>query len=149
MRTLQFFNADPNDFDLIFVSNATAAIKLVAESFRDYQESSGNSKRSKEFWSSENGKRSKGFWYGYHRDSHTSLNGVREFANGGHHCFTNDEEVNDLIHGSEIANSAKIGPRKGQVALFAFPGQSNMTGRRLPLTWYGLLLYQKYSKHEC
>ena len=125
LQALRFFNADPEHFDLIFVSNATAAIKLVAECFRDYHQGS-----SKMLY-----KKSKGFWYGYHRDSHTSVVGVRQAKTGGHHCFRNDAEVNQWIAGSETVTKAKLGPSKGQVGLFAFPGQSNMTGRRLPLTW--------------
>jgi molybdenum cofactor sulfurtransferase len=34
LRALQFLNADPLDFDLVFVANATAGIKLVAEALR-------------------------------------------------------------------------------------------------------------------
>ena len=41
------------------MANATAAMKLVADSLRD---------------------RDAGFWYGYHQESHTSLVGVRELA---------------------------------------------------------------------
>lgn len=134
IRTLQFFNADPDHFDLIFASNATAAIKLVAESFRDYHESS------------ESNKRQKGFWYGYHRDAHTSLIGIREFTHGSHLCFRDDEQVNRWIDGSEDGAKVKLGPLKGQIGLFAFPGQSNMTGRRLPLTWPAKLRSKKGAK---
>ncbi|GAB7357617.1 hypothetical protein MBLNU459_g0117t1 [Dothideomycetes sp. NU459] len=35
-RALRFFNADPEEWDLVFVANATAAIKLVIECFRDH-----------------------------------------------------------------------------------------------------------------
>lgn len=52
LRLLQMFNADPQEFDVVFVANATAGIKLVMDAFRDQDE---------------------GFWYGYHRDAHTSL----------------------------------------------------------------------------
>lgn len=31
----KFFKADPQDFDLVFVANDTAAIKFVAEAFHD------------------------------------------------------------------------------------------------------------------
>ncbi|OCL13832.1 PLP-dependent transferase [Glonium stellatum] len=133
IRALHFFNADPDHFDLIFVSNATAAIKLVAESFRDYPLLSEN-------------KRSKGFWYGYHRDAHTSLVGVREITHGSHWCFRDDEEVNQWIHRSKNGAKVKIGPLKGQIGLFAFPGQSNMTGRRLPMTWPSELRSKKGAK---
>ena len=71
---LERFNADPKHFDLIFVANATAAIKLVSHAFQDY-----------------------GYWYGFHADAHTSLVGVRELATRGHRCFATDEEVNSWI----------------------------------------------------
>lgn len=119
-KTLRFFNADPEHFDLVFVANASAAIKLVMECFRDYGD--------------ENQGRTDGYWYGYHKDSHTSLVGVREATNGTRRCFHNDAEVERWIDGDE-SEPQHQGPRIGQVGLFAYPGQSNMTGRRLPLTW--------------
>jgi len=63
LAALDFFGADPEHFDLVFTANATASIKLVAESFRDL--AADNSASGK-------------FWYGYHKDAHTSLVGVRE-----------------------------------------------------------------------
>ncbi|OJJ40892.1 hypothetical protein ASPWEDRAFT_124227 [Aspergillus wentii DTO 134E9] len=105
LRALRFFNADPEEFDLVFVANATAAIKLVADTLQD-----------------------QGIWYGYHIDSHTSVVGVRELAEKGNKCFLSDEEVETWI--SELDTAETNGPR-----LFAFPGQSNMNGRRLPLRW--------------
>ena len=107
-RVLRFFNADPEHFDLVFVANATAAIKLVADSLRDSD--------------------SRGFWYGYHIDAHTSLVGVRGLANMGHQCFQSDGEVDSWIE--ELGTNQTKAPR-----LFAFPAQSNMNGRRLPLRW--------------
>ncbi|KAJ5201997.1 Molybdenum cofactor sulfurase [Penicillium cinerascens] len=108
LRVLRFFNADPEEFDLVFVANATAAIKLVADSFRDSDH--------------------RGFWYGYHVDAHTSIVGVRELADMGHQCFQSDAEVDAWI--SELASNQTKAPR-----LFAFPAQSNMNGRRLPRRW--------------
>ncbi|KAJ5094273.1 Aminotransferase class V/Cysteine desulfurase [Penicillium angulare] len=108
LRALRFFNADPDEFDLVFVANATAAIKLVADSIRDSDH--------------------RGFWYGYHVDAHTSLVGVREVADLGHQCFQGDAKVDEWI--SELATAQTKAPR-----LFAYPAQSNMNGRRLPLRW--------------
>ncbi|KAF2683516.1 molybdenum cofactor sulfurase protein-like protein [Lentithecium fluviatile CBS 122367] len=105
LRLLGLFNADPEEFDVVFVANATAGIKLVMEAFRDQRE---------------------GYWYGYHRDAHTSLIGVREAA-AQHRCYTSDAEVNDWI---EESDNEAMTP-----ALFAYPAQSNMNGRRLPLCW--------------
>jgi molybdenum cofactor sulfurtransferase len=105
LRLLELFNADPQDFDVVFVANATAGIKLVMDAFRDQEG---------------------GFWYGYHRDAHTSLIGVREAATE-HQCFTSDAEVNSWTERQD--NEAD------RTRLFAYPAQSNMNGRRLPLDW--------------
>lgn len=106
LELLRFFKADPEVYDLVFTANATAAIKLVMEAFR-----------------SQDG----GFWYGYHVDSHTSLVGVRESAKDSR-CFKNDEEVERWIAAAQDDNTATT-------RLFAYPAQSNMNGRRLPLDW--------------
>ncbi|KAL4928860.1 putative molybdenum cofactor sulfurase protein (HxB) [Aspergillus undulatus] len=107
LRALRFFNADPDHFDLVFVANATAGIKLVADAFRDSP---------------------RGFWYGYHVDAHTSLVGARELANAGSRCFLHDEEVDGWI-------SSLSSEDRGVPALFAFPAQSNMSGRRRSMLW--------------
>ncbi|KAF3386714.1 Molybdenum cofactor sulfurase [Penicillium rolfsii] len=108
LRVLQFFNADPEEYDLVFVANATAAIKLVADCLRDSDH--------------------RGFWYGYHADAHTSLVGVREIAYMGNRCFQSDSEVDSWI--SDLPNLPTKAPR-----VIAFPAQSNLNGRRLPLRW--------------
>ncbi|KAJ2894072.1 pyridoxal phosphate-dependent transferase [Zalerion maritima] len=115
-KTLRFLGADPEHYDLIFTANATAAIKLVADGFRDLSEKTNTKK----------------FWYGYHKDCHTSLVGVREFTGGMHHCFENDESVEEWLAGHYYANRPDSSSMLG---LFAYPGQSNMTGRRLPVSW--------------
>ncbi|KAK3633777.1 hypothetical protein LTR22_019961 [Elasticomyces elasticus] len=113
-RALQFFNADPEHLDLVFAVNATAAIKLVIDCFKDHAAASNIP-----------------VWYGYHKDAHTSLVGVRE-STRMHKCFATDEKVDSWI------DSRGLGaPRAVRLGLFAYPGQSNMTGRRLPLNWYG------------
>ncbi|KAI1295827.1 PLP-dependent transferase [Xylaria venustula] len=116
-KLLGFFGASPKDFDLIFVANATAAVKLVADSFRDLGEKTKDRK----------------FWYGYHKDAHTSIVGVRELTYGQFHCFENDQEVEEWLHYPESAFTNRSNPHG--LGLFAYPGQSNMTGRRLPLSW--------------
>ena len=110
LRLLDLFNASPDDYDVVFVANATAGIKLIADAFRDIEG---------------------GFWYGYHRDAHTSLIGVRELARE-HECFGSDEEMEAWLQGGKGVRQADH-PR-----LVAYPGQSNMNGRRLPLGWCSL-----------
>ncbi|KIW94393.1 uncharacterized protein Z519_04369 [Cladophialophora bantiana CBS 173.52] len=110
LQVLQFFNACPDEFDIVFVPNATAAIKLVGDAFRDH---------------------ASGFRYYYHADAHTSLIGVRELATGGTTCFASDGEVEAWLKGLENQRSTV----ERDLSLFAYPAQSNMTGRRLPLKW--------------
>nr|POE63563.1 molybdenum cofactor sulfurase [Quercus suber] len=66
-----------------------------------------------------------GFSYGYHIDSHTSLVGVREMT-VEHKCF---ESVESVVSWTEKCVN------DGTARLIAYPAQSNMTGRRLPLDW--------------
>ena len=127
-QALRFFSADPEHFDLVFTANATAAIKLVAESFRDLAASSSTSGT---------------FWYGYHKDAHTSLVGVRELTNGSHHCFDNDREVEEWLNGASCVSTSE-----GLPCLFAYPGQSNMTGRRRPLSWTKRLRQSTSATHQ-
>lgn len=144
-KTLRLFGADPKHFDLVFVANATAAIKLVGDSFRDLAEKT----------------RSGSFWYGFHKDSHTSLVGVRELTGGNSHCFGGDDEVQEWLQYPEALSQSAHRHRSHRprrhglgLGLFAYPGQSNMTGRRLPTSWAGQLraspaLQNTYSLLDC
>jgi molybdenum cofactor sulfurtransferase len=109
LRLLDLFNASPDEYEVVFVANATAGVKLVMDAFRDAEA---------------------GYWLGYHKDSHTSLIGMREAAKQ-HVCFGSDEEVEDWL-GSDSDGDDISCPR-----LLAYPAQSNMNGRRLPLAWCG------------
>lgn len=122
LKVLKFFNASPDDFDVVFVANATAAIKLVAEAFRD---------------------NAGGFFYGYHGDSHTSLIGCRELAVKGVQCFGDDRSLESWI--SELCQHNRF---SDELQLIAYPGQSNMTGRRLPLSWSGRIRTNASKAHQ-
>ncbi|KAJ5032419.1 uncharacterized protein L3040_009024 [Drepanopeziza brunnea f. sp. 'multigermtubi'] len=133
IQALSFFGADPEHFDLVFTANATAAIKLVAEGFQDLAASNP---------------RSPSFWYGYHKDAHTSLVGIREMTDqGNHYCFTSDDEVEDFLNG-KVGPTGKLHNTEVLPALFAYPGQSNMTGRRLPLEWTQRLRQSNLQSHQ-
>ncbi|KAK1982163.1 MOSC N-terminal beta barrel domain-containing protein [Colletotrichum cereale] len=112
VKLLNFFNADPEGFDLVFVANATAGIKLVSESFRALPG---------------------GFSYAYHEACHTSIIGVREEARGSA-CVANTN-VESWISGELPSSMGPPGPQ----TLFAYTAQSHMDGRRYPLTWPSLL----------
>lgn len=122
LKVLRFFNASPDVFDVVFVANATAGIKLVVESFRGHEG---------------------GFWYGYHKDAHTSLVGARELAAAGHHCFRSDTEVETWL---QDENDSAIKYDYKNYGLFAYPAQSNMDGRRLPLSWSSRLRSSRLCK---
>lgn len=124
LRVLLFFNADPEEFDVVFVANATAGIKLVMEAFGDHES---------------------GYWYGYHKDSHTSLVGVRENATVGQRCFQSDAEVDRWLSGIDTAIESSTEARFG---LFAYPAQSNMNGRRLPPDWPGKIRSSRLAEHR-
>ncbi|KAL4874362.1 pyridoxal phosphate-dependent transferase [Aspergillus karnatakaensis] len=117
IQLLRFFGADPEDFELIFTANATASIKLVGECMSQYAKSQGSL-----------GKK-RGFDYVYHQDSHTSLVGLRELAAAGSMCLLGDKAVENWVDGRPSQCSRR------NVTLFGYPGQSNMTGRRLPRSW--------------
>ncbi|KAI5923288.1 PLP-dependent transferase [Camillea tinctor] len=109
LRVLNFFHADPTEFDLIFVANATAGIKLVTEAFRALPG---------------------GFDYVYHHTCHTSLVGVRQEARNSL-CVDHDA-VNNWLDGRTPTANVE---HRAQSTLFAYPAQSNMDGQRLPLDW--------------
>ncbi|KAK4168509.1 putative molybdenum cofactor sulfurase [Cladorrhinum sp. PSN259] len=110
LRALQFFNADPVEFDLVFVANATAGIKLVADALRAAPD---------------------GFDFAYHKASHTSLVGVREEARNS--VCVDDGQVEAWAAGS--CPFRNDGGNSERPILFGYPGQSNMDGCRYPLSW--------------
>ncbi|KAI1817760.1 MOSC N-terminal beta barrel domain-containing protein [Poronia punctata] len=108
-RVLEFFNADPAEFDVVFVANATAGIKLVGDAFRGSPH---------------------GFDYYYHRACHTSLVGVRQEAQNSV-CFDSKDAERWIKDDAPAMNTEpQLRP-----TLLAYPAQSNMDGRRCPLTW--------------
>jgi molybdenum cofactor sulfurtransferase len=112
LGVLRWFNADPEDYDVVFVANSTAGVKLVGECLREYD--------------------NEGFWLGWHSDAHTSVVGLREIAAEGGTSFDHDGEVEDWLGGMEDDDG---GESRYGLELFAYPAQSNMTGRQLPLNW--------------
>ncbi|CAK7219216.1 hypothetical protein SCUCBS95973_003744 [Sporothrix curviconia] len=108
LRTLQFFKADPAEFDLVFVANATAGAKLVVEAFRALPD---------------------GFSYVYHQACHTSLVGIREEAHSAL-CLPSEG-----VEAWAAGDAPKTQQHGMMDTLFAYPAQSNMDGRRFPLSW--------------
>ncbi|KZF19551.1 PLP-dependent transferase [Xylona heveae TC161] len=108
-KALRFFGASSTDFDLVFVANSTAGMKLVGESIASYSQRTLSSAPLNPLGSGANN--GFGFQYFYHQDSHTSLVGLRELALSGSTCLRNDHDVTQWIRNFQAENSgAQVGP---------------------------------------
>ncbi len=114
---LEFFNASPDEYMVIFTQNSTGALKLIGESYPFGQ----------------------GDHYLLTFDNHNSVNGIREYARSKGAAVTYvpvvlpDLRVDEaqLIQALDTAHS-------GKNKLFAHPAQSNFTGVQHPLEWIPL-----------
>jgi selenocysteine lyase/cysteine desulfurase len=110
----RYFNADPVEYAVIFTANASAALKIVGESYPF----------------EENGQ------YLLTFDNHNSVNGIREFARSkAAPVIYSPMTVPDLrINAAELrANLDKA--IVGGNNLFSFPAQSNFSGVQHSLKW--------------
>ena len=110
---LKFFKGDPNEYLVIFTSNASTALKLVGESYPF-----------------------PGGRYLLTFDNHNSVNGIREFAHARNADVTYipialpDMRVDASQLDRELAR-----PSKNRNNLFAYPAQSNFSSVQHPLEW--------------
>ncbi|MEW5982937.1 MAG: aminotransferase class V-fold PLP-dependent enzyme [Acidobacteriota bacterium] len=113
-RILQFFNASPDEYTLVFTANATHALKLVGESYPF----------------------GPGGRFLLTFDNHNSVNGIREFlrAKGATTTYIPvlppDLQADDQTVDDHLSERAPEAP-----SLFAFPAQSNFSGVQHPLEW--------------
>lgn len=107
-KVLEFFNADPGEYTVIFTSNASAALKLVGEAF-PFRPGSG---------------------FVLLEDNHNSVQGIRVYAEA------KGAETTYLPLDAELrlAADAEIPDAPSMPSLFAFPGQSNFSGVKHPLS---------------
>jgi molybdenum cofactor sulfurtransferase len=119
---LEFFNADPVEYTVIFTQNASGALKLVGESYPFEP----------------------GSHYLLTFDNHNSVNGIREFAHakGAQVTYIPASlpdmrvDLESLAASLELTHSSANG--KGIVSknnLFAYPAQSNFSSVLHPLEW--------------
>src|ERR1700719_321489 len=109
---LSYFNARAEDYILVFTQNASAALKLVGESFPF----------------------APGSRYLLTFDNHNSVNGIREFARAKGATITYAPLVMpelrlDVARLETLLNDAD----PAQANLFAYPAQSNFSGVKHPL----------------
>jgi molybdenum cofactor sulfurtransferase len=111
---LRYFNADPDEYLVIFTQNATGALKLVGES---YPFAPGGS-------------------YLLTFDNHNSVNGIREFARSGGATVTYIPIVAPELRADSraLADALELAC-PGTHNLFAYPAQSNFSGVQHPLEW--------------
>jgi molybdenum cofactor sulfurtransferase len=111
-KVLAFFNADPEDWDVVFTLNASGALKLVAEAYP---------------WE-------EGVQFLLTADNHNSVNGIREYATA------RGVEVRYVPLGGDLRVDGALEPHLTcadckKPNLFAFPAQSNFSGVKHPLEW--------------
>ena len=115
-RVLEFFNAPADEYAAVFTSNASAALKLVGESYPF----------------------AVGGRYLLTFDNHNSVNGVREFARarGAEIRYAGIRLPDMRVEEGALMAALEAGPRGG-ASLFAYPAQSNFSGVQHPLEWIG------------
>ena len=111
---LDYFNASPDEYVLIFTQNASGALKLVGEAYPFGPEAQ----------------------YLLTFDNHNSVNGIREFARcKGAHVTYVPICLPDLRVDEATLDDALDQARPDAHNLFAFPAQSNFSGVHHPLAW--------------
>ncbi|XP_067639765.1 molybdenum cofactor sulfurase 3 isoform X2 [Eurosta solidaginis] len=120
-RILQHFNTDASEYAVVFVANATAALKIVGECF-DFGENANNG----------------GAFY-YCQENHTSVLGMRELVRTNRlHVLTKDEILKNLniSKNIDIEKSGALSDDDDQMksnSLIAFSAQCNFSGYKMPL----------------
>ncbi|MEO8608770.1 MAG: aminotransferase class V-fold PLP-dependent enzyme [Chloroflexota bacterium] len=111
---LEFFNASPDEYQVIFTQNSSGALKLVGESYPFDADSN----------------------YLLTFDNHNSVNGIREFAQGRGATVTYTPVIPpEMRLDDSVLETALNMPKSGGNHLFAFPAQSNFSGVQHPLEW--------------
>ncbi len=114
---LDYFHADPEEYEAIFTPNASGALKLVGEA---YPFESGSQ-------------------YLLTFDNHNSVNGIREFARSKGASFAYVPVVPPDLRVDEAVLLQHLDQApQGHPKLFAYPAQSNVTGVQHPLAWIEL-----------
>ncbi len=113
-RVLSFFSADPAEYEVCFTANASAALKLVGESYPF-----------------ERGSR-----FVLSADNHNSVNGIRRFAEA-REATVEYLPLDPALRMQDLARTLPAADAS-HACLFAFPAQSNFSGVKHPLEWVDL-----------
>ncbi|PGH16734.1 hypothetical protein AJ79_01607 [Helicocarpus griseus UAMH5409] len=113
---LSFFNASPDEYTVIFTHNASAALKLVGESYPFCP-----------------GAELMLLW-----DNHNSVHGIREYARAKGATISYVPVTSPELRADESALEAALPPKDEKIVnsrLFVYPAQSNFSGTQHPLEW--------------
>ena len=111
---LKYFNASPDEYDVVFSANASGALKLIGESYPF----------------------GPGGRYLLTFDNHNSVNGIREFAHArGAQVTYIPVALPDMRVVEPQLEQAWEEADPSQSNLFAYPAQSNFSGVQHPLEW--------------
>lgn len=127
-RIRAFFNADADDYVVIFTSNASAAARLVGEAYPF-------------------GRRCR---LVLTADNHNSLHGIREFARRRHArtVYVPARGPDLRVDTAQVEAALPVGwgcgRRRRRRGLFAYPAQSNFSGVQHPLEWVRLAQARGY-----
>ena len=114
---LEYFNASPEEYMVVFTQNSTGALKLIGESY-PFEPGSN---------------------YLLTFDNHNSVNGIREYAHSKGAAVTYVPIVLPDLHADiEFLVQSLQTADKGKNNLFAYPAQSNFTGVQHPLEWIAM-----------
>ncbi|BFU20793.1 molybdenum cofactor sulfurase, putative [Entamoeba histolytica HM-1:IMSS-B] len=126
-RILKYFNANPKEYDVIFTSGATEALKIVGENFPFTPASV----------------------FLYLLQNHNSVLGIREYAshaNATWGYFT--EEDPEQQWKSVLDKLNKLQTTNVTHHLIAFPGEDNFNGAKFPLDWICKINSLSNNKHK-
>ena len=110
--TLQFVNADPDEYAVIFTANASGALRLVGEAFQ-FQPGSR---------------------LALLQDNHNSVLGIREYA-AARGATVEMIPLRPDLRADPAAVVEALDRRSALPSLFAYPAQSNFSGVQHPLDW--------------
>jgi molybdenum cofactor sulfurtransferase len=111
---LEYFNASPDDYIVIFTLNASGALKLVGEAYPF----------------------GKGCHFLLTFDNHNSVNGIREFAHAkGADVTYVPVALPDMRVDEAMLDGYLDQDTAGCANLFAYPAQSNFSSVQHPLEW--------------
>jgi selenocysteine lyase/cysteine desulfurase len=114
---LEYFNAPPEDYVVIFTLNASGALKLVGESYPF----------------------GPGDRFVLTFDNHNSVNGIREYARGKGAAVDYIPVLPPDLRVDETALTRLLDSTpSGHNTLLAYPAQSNFSGVQHPLEWIAL-----------